>query len=110
MYVFIDRDSNRVVSISKKDMDIDGLEKFVVSDFFDFSKAVMDDEGNTVKVDYALTAEEFLQRYESSYQDKRVSQYPPIEQQLDMIYWDTLNGTSNWVDLITEIKSNNPKP
>lgn len=37
-----------------------------------------------------------------------VRQYPPIEKQLDMIYWDKVNGTNIWVDTITKIKKDNP--
>ena len=36
-------------------------------------------------------------------------EYPSIEDQLDMIYWDKINGTDNWVKTITKIKSNQPK-
>ena len=36
-------------------------------------------------------------------------QYPPIENQLDMIYWDKINGTNNWVETITKIKEETPK-
>ena len=36
-------------------------------------------------------------------------QYPPIENQLDMIYWDKINGTNNWVETITKIKEEIPK-
>ena len=36
-------------------------------------------------------------------------QYPPIEDQLDMIYWDKINGTNNWVETITKIKEETPK-
>tara|TARA_R100001086_G_scaffold235218_1_gene158025 strand:- start:256 stop:555 length:300 start_codon:yes stop_codon:yes gene_type:complete len=33
---------------------------------------------------------------------KRV--YPPIGEQLDMIYWDKVNGTNNWIETINSIK------
>lgn len=36
-------------------------------------------------------------------------QYPPIEQQLDMIYWDKINGTNIWEQTITKIKKETPK-
>lgn len=46
---------------------------------------------------------------EKTYSEKRREEYPPIEEQLDMIYWDNVNGTSFWKDKITEIKEKYPK-
>ena len=45
----------------------------------------------------------------NKYQRDRLKVYPPIGDQLDMQYWDKINGTSIWSDLITKIKSDNPK-
>ena len=45
-----------------------------------------------------------------AYERNRSSSYPSIEDQLDMLYWDKVNGTTTWQDKIAEIKSNNPKP
>lgn len=45
-----------------------------------------------------------------SYSELRVNEYPSIEEQLDMIYWDKVLGTNNWVNLISNIKSKYPKP
>ena len=42
--------------------------------------------------------------------NSRKFEYPPIEDQLDMQYWDSVNGTTTWKDLIAKIKSDNPKP
>lgn len=39
----------------------------------------------------------------------RVAAYPSQDEQLDMQYWDALNGTSTWVDAITSIKVKYPK-
>lgn len=46
---------------------------------------------------------------EPTYQDLRRAEYPTIGDQLDMIYWDKVNNTNNWVDTITEIKNKYPK-
>jgi len=40
---------------------------------------------------------------------KRMAEYPPIGEQLDMIYWDKINGTDLWTEKITEIKNKYPK-
>jgi len=44
---------------------------------------------------------------ETQYQRDRV--YPSIQDQLDMQYWDKVNGTSTWQDAIAKVKSDNPK-
>ena len=41
------------------------------------------------------------------YQRDRV--YPSIGEQLDMQYWDKVNGTTNWEDAVAKVKSDNPK-
>jgi len=46
---------------------------------------------------------------EMQYWYDRKSQYPSIVDQLDMQYWDKVNGTSTWQDAIAKVKSDNPK-
>jgi hypothetical protein len=41
------------------------------------------------------------------YQRDRV--YPSIGDQLDMQYWDSVNGTTTWNDAVAKVKSDNPK-
>jgi hypothetical protein len=41
------------------------------------------------------------------YQRDRV--YPSIGEQLDMQYWDSVNGTTTWKDAVAKVKSDNPK-
>jgi hypothetical protein len=43
------------------------------------------------------------------YQRDRAKEYPSIQEQLDMQYWDTVNGTTTWQDKINEIKTKYPK-
>mgnify|MGYP003383829674 CR=1 FL=1 len=40
---------------------------------------------------------------------QRDRQYPPIEEQLDMLYWDMKNGTSTWATTVDKIKNDFPK-
>lgn len=40
----------------------------------------------------------------------RSTAYPPIQEQLDMQYWDSVNGTTTWKDAIEAVKTENPKP
>ena len=46
----------------------------------------------------------------NGYKTARASAYPTIQEQLDMQYWDGVNGTTIWADTIAQIKSENPKP
>jgi len=41
------------------------------------------------------------------YQRDRV--YPSIQDQLDMQYWDKVNGTTTWEDAVAKVKLDNPK-
>ena len=43
------------------------------------------------------------------YQRDRAKQYKPISDQLDMMYWDNVNGTTTWKDHIAQVKADNPK-
>ena len=45
----------------------------------------------------------------NQYQRDRATAYPTIQDQLDMQYWDNVNGTTNWEDAIAKIKADNPK-
>jgi hypothetical protein len=46
----------------------------------------------------------------AKYAQFRVSAYPPIGDQLDMLYKDRLNSTTTWTDAITAIKTKFAKP
>ena len=41
---------------------------------------------------------------------KRASAYPSLQEQMDMQYWDSVNGTTTWKEAIAKVKSDNPKP
>ena len=43
------------------------------------------------------------------YTDARKAEYPSLEEQQDMQYWDAVNGTTTWKDKISEIKAKYPK-
>ena len=45
-----------------------------------------------------------------AYIEKREAEYPSISQQLDLQYWDQVNGTTKWKEAIAKVKSDNPKP
>ena len=45
----------------------------------------------------------------NQYQRDRATVYPSIQEQLDMQYWDNVNGTTNWENAIAKVKADNPK-
>jgi len=49
------------------------------------------------------------QKPEPTYSEKRLAEYPSVGDQLDMIYWDKVNGTNLWQSKIAEIKAKYPK-
>ena len=46
----------------------------------------------------------------NEYQRLREPEYPPIKDQLDMLYHDKINGTDNWLQAIQAVKDKYPKP
>ena len=55
--------------------------------------------------------QELITEYNSKqYQRDRAKDYPSIQEQLDMQYWDKVNNTNNWQTKVNEIKVKYPKP
>ena len=44
------------------------------------------------------------------YKSDREKAFASIGDQLDMQYWDAVNGTTTWKDHVAKVKSDNPKP
>jgi hypothetical protein len=60
-----------------------------------------------------ITAEQ--ERLQAEYDAKQYARdravaYKSIQDQLDMQYWDEVNGTTTWKDHIAQVKADNPKP
>ena len=69
-------------------------------------------EGTTPipKADIEAKMVEVQAEYDANqYQRDRATAYPSIQEQLDMQYWDKVNGTTNWEDAIAKVKADNPK-
>jgi hypothetical protein len=43
------------------------------------------------------------------YQRNRAKAYPSIQEQLDLQYWDKINGTDTWEQAINAVKAQYPK-
>ena len=62
------------------------------------------------KADIEAKMTELQAEYDANeYQRERATAYPSIQEQLDMQYWDKVNGTTNWEDAIAKVKSDIPK-
>ena len=54
--------------------------------------------------------QELITEYNSKkYQRNRAKEYPSIQEQLDMQYWDKINGTNKWQQAINAVKQKYPK-
>jgi hypothetical protein len=54
--------------------------------------------------------QELIAEYNAKqYQRDRAKAYPSIQEQLDMQYWDKINGTNNWQNAINAVKAQYPK-
>ena len=62
--------------------------------------------------DQAITdlANSKYDQQENGYKTARQEAYGSVQDQLDMQYWDNVNGTTTWKDKIAEVKADNPKP
>ena len=80
----------------------------------DDTVGVTDIDGNTILIDENLVNNKIIElqaEYDNKqYQRDRAEAYPSLKEQLDMQYWDKVNGTNNWETRIAEIKAQFPKP
>jgi hypothetical protein len=79
----------------------------------DDTAGAFDAQGNQIAIDEAAVATE-IARLEAKYaakqyQRNRAAEYPSIAEQMDMQYWDRVNGTTVWADTIAAIKAKYPK-
>ena len=55
-------------------------------------------------------ANELFYQQENSWIEDRLQAYGSLNSQLDMQYWDQVNGTTVWKDHVAKVKSDYPKP
>jgi len=54
--------------------------------------------------------QELITEYNSNqYQRDRAKEYPSIQEQLDLQYWDKINNTTKWEEAINAVKNKYPK-
>ena len=78
----------------------------------DLDEATMEAKGAEVAERARAEEEKRQADYEASltYADRRRAAYAPMAAQLDMQYWDRVNGTMTWIDHVSEVKARFPKP
>ena len=72
-----------------------------------------DADGNPVAITQSLVDAE-VARLQAEYDSKayaraRAEAYAPIADQMDMQYWDSVNGSRTWLDHIEAVKEAHPK-
>ena len=72
----------------------------ILSDHSKPTKEEIDSEIVKIQADYDS----------KQYQRDRSKSYPSLQDQLDMQYWDSVNGTTSWKDAIAKVKTDIPKP
>lgn len=79
----------------------------------DDTAGCFDADGNPVAITQSLVDEEAarLQAEHDSkaYARARAEAYAPIADQLDMMYWDSVNGSRTWLDHVEAVKEAHPK-
>lgn len=77
----------------------------------DVNTIVWENGTKPIPANQILAKQKELQaEYEAKqYQRDRQKEYPSIADQLDMLYWDKVNGTENWLNSIESVKSKFPK-
>jgi len=114
-YIYTHPAEERILCIHMKNRNVElaadsNYKEYIVPDDFNLDRIVKDENGKDVTLQYGITYDDFITKFNADYSANRVSQYPSIEDQLDMQYWDSVNGTSTWKDAIAKVKSDNPKP
>ena len=109
LYLYIDESENRLHCVSKTPinnghfLNQEHHLELAVPDDFVFQRSVVDSEGRTSLED--LSAQEILASV--TYAHRRAATYPPIEEQLDLLYH---GGYDAWKAAIEAVKQQFPKP
>ena len=78
----------------------------------DYSNLEWLDQSQTKPTEAEINAEiaRLQAEYDAQqYQRDRAKEYPSIQEQMDMQYWDAINGTTTWQDAINAVKAKYPK-
>ena len=80
----------------------------------DDSAGAFDKDGKSVTLDAVKVAAARTELDKAAaaikYQSDRAAAYASVGDQLDMQYWDAVNGTTTWKDHVAKVKKDYPKP
>ena len=80
----------------------------------DDGTGAFDKDGNSVTLDAVKVAAARKSLDDAAaaikYKSDRAAAYASVGDQLDMQYWDAVNGTTTWKDHVAKVKADNPKP
>ena len=80
----------------------------------DDAKGAFDKDGKSVTLDNAKVAAARKSLDDAAaaikYKSDRAAAFASIGDQLDMQYWDAVNGTTTWKDHVAKVKADHPKP
>ena len=96
-----------MISISRAIKDINPNAEFSVDN--DDYNSIQWHNGTTPISVADIQARQTLMETRDAHIVPRSMNYPSLKQQLDMIYWDQVNGTSTFKDAIAKVKSDHPK-
>ena len=77
----------------------------------DDGEGAFDKDGKAVSINESdVTTKANQLAAANAYISKRAAAFPSVGDQLDMQYWDAVNGTTTWKDHVAKVKSDNAKP
>ena len=80
----------------------------------DDARGAFDKDGKSVTLDNAKVAAARKSLDDAAaaikYKSDRAAAFASVGDQLDMQYWDAVNGTTTWKDHVAKVKADHPKP
>ena len=77
----------------------------------DDGEGAFDKDGKAVSINESdVTTKANQLAAANAYISKRAAAFASVGDQLDMQYWDAVNGTTTWKDHVAKVKSDNAKP
>ena len=102
-------------SMNESDYKFVALKELIPNGFSNNGVDIILPEGSTDKVPTQEQLDAKIKELKAEYEKQnyaraRAESYDPISEQLDMQYWDKVNGTNKWQEAVAKVKADNPKP
>ncbi len=81
----------------------------LTGDYISYWAVLGIDRPSATDLNGLTTEAEALEAVEEVVNNRKRS-YPSIQEQMDLQYWDAVNGTNKWKEAIAAVKTNYPKP